>query len=90
MKYLLAAVLSVALSGCSFLVPTKPPKFPDAPAELSEKLPGLTPLDPSKRTPKDLLDNAALNYGVCYRYIERSHAWQYWYNEQRRLWDTLK
>lgn len=85
MRAVILAMSLATLAGCALNVPTKSPKFPDAPAELTEKLPDLIPLEPGKKKPKELLDNAAENYGICYQYLERSLAWQNWYQEQRAL-----
>lgn len=82
---LIAVVMS--FTGCSLLVPVKPPKFPEAPKELFEKMPDLAPLPPGKKSPKDLLDNVAENYGLCYQYLERNLAWEKWYNEQKSLYE---
>lgn len=85
MKSMALALCLTVLAGCALNVPVKTAKFPDAPAELTEKLPDLIPLEPGKKKPKELLDNAAENYGICYQYLERSLAWQNWYQEQRAL-----
>jgi hypothetical protein len=88
MKNALIALFAVMLTGCKVLsAPAQPAKFPEAPEVLTQKLPDLIPLDPRMKKPKELLDNAAENYGICYQYLERSQAWENWYREQKTLYE---
>jgi hypothetical protein len=86
MRSVFSAMVMVMLSGCTLITPVRPPKFPDVPAELTQPLPDLIPLESSKKKPRELLDNAAENYGICYQYRERAAAWENWYREQKTLY----
>lgn len=84
MKYLLA--LTVLLAGCSFTVPVKQ-QFPVAPAVLLEKCPDLLTIDDGKNSMRDMLKIVIQNYALYYQCAEKTHGWQDWYTEQKKIFD---
>ena len=87
-----AVLLSVALlSGCSILVPVKP-KFPDAVPELQERCKELQQV-PITGTPvaiTDMLKIIINNYSLYYQCGNKVDGWNAWYEEQRRIYESIK
>lgn len=84
MKYL-ALVCLVLLSGC-FTVPVKQ-EFPVAPQVLLEKCPDLLVIDDGKNSLRDMLKVVIQNYATYYQCAEKTHGWQDWYNEQKKIYN---
>lgn len=90
MKYL---VLSVALliSGCSILVPVKPPKWPDAPVELVDKCKSLQTISAQDSVAiTEMLKVIVNNYTLYYQCSNKVDGWNDWYNEQKKIYEQLK
>jgi hypothetical protein len=90
MMRLIPLVLLFFVSGCSLMTPVMSPKFPAAPSELLEEMPALSPLPAGKKSPRELLDSVAENFGVCHQYLERAHAWEDWYHQQKTLHEQYR
>lgn len=87
MKYLIIAV-SVLLSGClATPVPVKQ-EFPVAPAILLERCPDLMQIDDGKNSLREMLKVVIQNYALYYQCAEKTHGWQDWYNQQRKIYDS--
>jgi len=88
MKYVLLLISSLALSGCSSLVPVKP-EFPSAPKTLMEPCP---PLKKLKRDAKlsDVAKNVTENYTQYHECSAKHEAWVEWYETQKNIFDELK
>ena len=84
MKYILA--LAVLLTGCTTVVPVKQ-EFPVAPAVLLERCPDLMQIDDGKNSLREMLKVVIQNYATYYQCAERTHGWQDWYAEQRRIFN---
>ena len=85
MKYLiLACVLFV--SACSTVVPVKQ-EFPVAPQVLLERCPDLMQIDDGKNSLREMLKVVIQNYATYYQCAERTHGWQDWYTEQKRIFN---
>ena len=85
MKYLLA-ISTILLAGCFGTVPPAVPEFPVAPQILLERCPQLQKADPNKGTMRDMLQVVIENYSLYYQCAAKTHGWQDWYNEQRKIY----
>jgi hypothetical protein len=65
-------------------------KWPEAPAELQQPAGDLKPLPADKKTLADLVSNANENYGAYYQLKERYEAWQHWYQEHKKIYESVK
>ena len=83
-----ALVLAVAifLTGCSTVVPVKQ-EFPVAPSILLERCPDLMQIDDGKNSLREMLKVVIQNYALYYQCAEKTHGWQDWYNEQKKIYD---
>lgn len=84
MKYVLA--LTVLLSACSTVAPVRQ-EFPVAPAALLERCPDLLTIDDGKNSLRDMLKIVIQNYALYYQCAEKTHGWQDWYTEQKKIYD---
>jgi hypothetical protein len=87
MKYL-ALILALTLSGC-YSVPIKQ-KFPEAIPELKEKCPDLKQIQGDKVAITDLLKSIITNYNMYHECSLKNDGWNKWYDEQRKIYDTVK
>ena len=90
MKILIAAT-ALVLSGCSILVPVKP-RFPEAVPELIEKCKELQQV-PATGNPvaiTDMLKVIVNNYGLYYQCSNKVDGWNRWYEEQRKIYESVK
>ncbi len=83
--FAVAAVL--VLSACSTPVPVKQ-QFPVAPAALLERCPDLLTIDDGKNSMRDMLKVVIQNYSLYYQCAEKTHGWQDWYGEQKRIHES--
>lgn len=88
MKYLSVALLMI-LTGCTTTVPVKQ-EFPVAPAVLLERCPDLMIIDDGKNSLRDMLKVVIQNYALYYQCAEKTQGWQDWYNQQRRIHNSVK
>jgi hypothetical protein len=88
MKQLIVAV-AVLLAGCTTVVPVKQ-QFPVAPAVLLERCPDLMLIDDGKNSLRDMLKVVIQNYSLYYQCAEKTHGWQDWYGEQKRIFESVK
>lgn len=84
---LFAIAAALTLSACSTTVPVKQP-FPAAPQILSERCSDLLTIDNNKNSMQDLLKVVVQNYALYYQCAEKTHSWQDWYNEQKRIHES--
>lgn len=85
MKYLII-VAALFLSACSTVVPVKK-EFPVAPVVLLERCPDLMQIDDGKNSLREMLKVVIQNYALYYQCAEKTHGWQDWYNEQRKIYN---
>jgi hypothetical protein len=85
MKLILA--LTILLTGCTTAVPVKQ-EFPVAPAVLLERCPDLLTIDDGKNSLRDMLKIVIQNYALYYQCAEKTHGWQDWYTEQRKIYNS--
>ena len=86
MKYLLIVLL---LAGCSTVVPDKQ-KFPNATPELMKKCESLKKIEGDKVAITDMLKVIVQNYSLYYECSTKVDGWQDWYNEQKKIFDSVK
>jgi hypothetical protein len=87
MKYL-ALILALTLTGC-YSVPIKQ-KFPEAIPELKEKCPNLKQIEGDKVAITDLLKSVIINYNMYYECSLKNDGWNKWYDEQRKIYESVK
>jgi hypothetical protein len=88
MKYLILA-LALALTACSTTVPVKQ-EFPVAPQILLERCPDLMQIDDGKNSLREMLKVVIQNYATYYQCAEKTHGWQQWYNDQKKIYEEVK
>jgi hypothetical protein len=86
MKYLLIILL---LAGCSTVVPVKQ-KFPNATPELMKKCESLKKVEGDKVAITDMLKVIVQNYSLYHECSTKVDGWQDWYNEQKKIFDSVK
>ncbi len=86
---LFIVVAALLLAGCSTPVPVKQ-TFPVAPAILLERCPDLLQIDDGKNSLRDMLKVVIQNYALYYQCAEKTHGWQDWYTEQKRIYENVK
>lgn len=87
MKKILAIFLIMLVTGCA----TGVAKFPDVPDTLTKPADALTPLDTSKKVElSDIVENANVNAGKYYELRVKYNAWIDWYNNQKKIFDSIK
>lgn len=91
MKLFVALLIVILFSGCSTVVPVKP-KFPDAVPELTQKCRDLELVvgngNPVSIT--DMLKTIVNNYSLYYQCSNRVDGWNKWYEEQRKIYESVK
>jgi hypothetical protein len=86
----LAVILSlVLLTGCATSVPVTP-KWPAVSAELLIACPDLKTIDPKNDKISAFVETVADNYKEYYQCSDKVSNWIIWYNEQQKLWKTIK
>jgi hypothetical protein len=88
MKYVLLS-LALLLSACSTSVPVRQP-FPVAPAALLERCPDLLTIDDGKNSMRDMLKVVIQNYALYYQCAEKTHGWQDWYGQQKKIHESVR
>ena len=83
----LVLAIAIFLSGCSTVVPVKQ-EFPVAPSILLERCPDLMTIDDGKNSLREMLKIVIQNYALYYQCAEKTHGWQDWYNEQRKIYNS--
>ena len=82
-------ILLLLLAGCSTTVPVKR-TFPEVPQELLTKCPELKEVPAGTEKLSELLSVVADNYGQ-YRECQLSvELWNEWYQEQKKIFDSVK
>ncbi len=87
MKYLLIPL--VLLAGCSTTVPVKM-KFPDIPPELAETCPELEKTPAGTTQLSKTLEVVVKNYSKYHQCKTKVDAWNEWYQENKKIHDSIK
>lgn len=87
-----AIILSLALllSSCTLFVPVKPPKWPDAPAELTKQCEELKVVIGDKISLTDMLKTVVKNYTLYYECSAKVDGWNDWYSKQKEIYETVR
>ena len=88
MKYV-SLLLALFLVACSTTVPVRQ-KFPEVPQALIEKCENLKKIEGDKVAITEMLRVVVQNYGMYYECAAKVDGWQDWYNEQKRIYDSIK
>lgn len=88
-KWFALGLLTLTLSGCFMTVPVKR-NFPAAPPNLLEPVPELKTIDANNPDLKSIIDTSIKNFGEYHVLAERFRAWQEWYQEQKKIFDSVK
>lgn len=86
MKYTIL-ILAVLLSACSTTVPVTA-KFPEPP-KYTEQCPRLEMLSEDAKL-SDVASNVSLNYSTYYKCALKNDAWNEWYQDQKRIFESVK
>jgi hypothetical protein len=86
MKSLLAIVVSLALVGCVTPVHRE---FPSVPEQLMRPCPELLDVPATKKL-SDVLLVVTKNYGQYNECSIRVDSWIEWYNQQKKIFDSVK
>jgi hypothetical protein len=88
MKYI-SLLLALFLMACSTSVPVRQ-KFPEVPQALIEKCENLKKIEGDKVAITEMLRVVVQNYGMYYECAAKVDGWQDWYNEQKRIYNSIK
>ena len=88
MKYI-SLLLALFLMACSKSVPVRQ-KFPEVPQALIEKCENLKKIEGDKVAITEMLRVVVQNYGMYYECAAKVDGWQDWYNEQKRIYNSIK
>lgn len=88
MKYL-ALLIVVGLTACSTAVPIKP-KFPEAPAVLTERCEDLKKVEGDKVAITEMLKVVIQNYTLYYECSTKVEGWKEWYDAQKKIYESVK
>lgn len=87
MKYAIAALSLVTLSGCMTVPVTA--KFPEAPSVLIEKCPELKQLAQDSKL-SDVAKTVVENYTQYQQCSNKADAWVEWYDKQKKIFEDVK
>jgi len=87
MKYLLVSLLF--LTGCSTTVPVTM-KFPSVPPELAEACPDLDKTPEGTTQLSKTLEVVVKNYSKYHQCKAKVDAWNEWYQENKKIYDSIK
>ena len=85
---LLIAILAVSLSAC-VSVPVER-KFPKAPEELMTTCPALQKIPEGTTQLSVVVESVTSNYGQYQLCQTKADTWIDWYNEQKKIFDSVK
>jgi starvation-inducible outer membrane lipoprotein len=88
MKYIILS-LALILSACSTPVPVKQ-KFPEVPKSLVERCDSLKKIEGDKVAITEMLKVVVQNYGMYYECAAKVDGWNDWYQEQKRIYESVK
>jgi len=80
-------ILSLLLTGCVATPVTR--NFPDAPASLTTACEQLTAAPITDKL-SVLISNVTTNYGKYHECSYKVDAWNSWYTEQKKIFDSVK
>jgi hypothetical protein len=88
MKYIILG-LALVLVACSTPVPVSQ-RFPDVPKSLVERCESLKKIEGDKVAITEMLKVVVQNYGMYYECAAKVDGWNDWYQEQKRIYESVK
>jgi uncharacterized lipoprotein YmbA len=88
MKYSILG-LALVLAACSTPVPISQ-RFPDVPKALVERCESLRKIEGDKVAITEMLKVVVQNYGMYYECAAKVDGWNDWYQEQKRIYESVK
>jgi uncharacterized lipoprotein YmbA len=88
MKYIILG-LALVLTACSTPVPVSQ-RFPDVPKALVERCESLRKIEGDKVAITEMLKVVVQNYGMYYECAAKVDGWNDWYQEQKRIYESVK
>jgi starvation-inducible outer membrane lipoprotein len=85
----LIILLSALMLSACVSVPVER-KFPKVPAELQQSCPALTTIDSSTTKLSTVVDTVVTNYGQYRECQVKTDSWIEWYNEQKKIFESVK
>ena len=79
----------VIAAGCSTTVPVKQ-QFPNATPELMKKCESLRKVEGDKVAITEMLKVIVHNYSLYYECSTKVDGWQDWYNQQKKIFESVK
>ena len=86
---LTSLVLAVFLVGCATPVPVSQ-RFPDVPKDLVERCESLKKIEGDRVAITEMLKVVVQNYGMYYECAAKVDGWNDWYQEQKRIYESVK
>jgi hypothetical protein len=88
MKYIILG-LALVLAACSTPVPVSQ-RFPDVPKALVERCESLKKIEGDRVAITEMLKVVVQNYGMYYECAAKVDGWNDWYQEQKRIYESVK
>ena len=88
MKYTILG-LALVLAACSTPVPVSQ-RFPDVPKALVERCESLRKIEGDRVAITEMLKVVVQNYGMYYECAAKVDGWNDWYQEQKRIYESVK
>ena len=86
---LTSLVLAVFLVGCATPVPVSQ-RFPEVPKSLVERCESLKKIEGDRVAITEMLKVVVQNYGMYYECAAKVDGWNDWYQEQKRIYESVK
>jgi hypothetical protein len=86
---LTSLVLAVFLVGCATPVPVSQ-RFPDVPKALVERCESLKKIEGDRVAITEMLKVVVQNYGMYYECAAKVDGWNDWYQEHKRIYESVK
>ena len=88
MKYSILGI-ALVLAACSTPVPVSQ-RFPDVPKALVERCESLRKIEGDRVAITEMLKVVVQNYGMYYECAAKVDGWNDWYQEQKRIYESVK
>ena len=82
-------ILAFLITACSTTVPVTA-NFPSAPEMLFEKCPELKTIEGEKVSIIDFTKVVTENYTIYYQCAEKNEGWIEWYQQQKKIFESVK
>jgi hypothetical protein len=89
MKKLLLVCAFFALTGCAGTVPVTM-SFPQVPEELKTSCPDLKTIPEGTTKLSEVVSNVSANYGQYQECKIKIDSWTQWYNNQKKIFESIK